>query len=149
MRYTFTGMWQRVNAAGTMLPENEHVNININAVESFRLPGNMAVELSAYYQSSRLSGINLQKGYGSLDIGIKKKLPGAGGAFTLSAGNILDLQDFIITTNYPETNGAAYLRVAFTQRTFRLTYSRNFGNDKLKQRKERTTGAEDEKGRVQ
>jgi hypothetical protein len=154
MQYNLLGTWQEVNTPGDpadkMNPMKiDRLHININVTQSFRLPRDFGLELSGYYQSSRLAGINLQKAYGSLDVGIKKKLPGTKGTFTFSAGNLLNTQDFILTTSSPEKNQGTYLHVNFVQRNFKLTYSRSFGSDKVKERRERSTGAEEEKGRVQ
>jgi hypothetical protein len=60
-----------------------------------------------------------------------------------------DSQDNIITADQPAFNEATGVEANFVQRTFKITYSHSFGNDKLGASRERTTGAEEEKGRVQ
>ncbi|HVU54735.1 MAG TPA: outer membrane beta-barrel family protein [Puia sp.] len=149
MQYNFTGIWQQVDLAGGAPATRRLLNVNFTAIESFLLPKNYTLELSGFYQSARWIGTNRQTGYGSLDLGIRKKLPGTKGTLTLTASNILDSQDNIVTTEQPAFREAARLEVKFVQRSFKLTYTRSFGNDKLRASRERTTGAEDEKGRVQ
>jgi outer membrane receptor protein involved in Fe transport len=149
MQYNVTGVWQQVTIPGNKPEKKDRTHININAMQSFRLPKNYSVELTGFYQSSLLSGSNVQKAYGSLDAGIRKKLPGRKGTITFSAGNILNTQDMVIDMKYPALNQATHLHIRFVQRTFRLTWTCNFGNDKLKAKRERVTGADDGKGRVE
>ena len=149
MQYNLTGMWQQVHTGSDFPARPGRLNVNLTASESFRLPKNFSLEVSGFYQSSRLMGVSVQNSYGSLDLGIKKKLAGNGGSFTLSAGNLLKTQDFVLATDNPGLHQAAYQHINWVERTVRLTYVRSFGNDKVKERRERTTGAEEEKGRVQ
>ena len=149
MQYSLLGVWQQVTAFGINPLKAAYAHFNINATETFRLPKNISVELSGFYQSSSLEGVYIQKSYGAFNIGIKKKLTGTKGAFIFSVSNILNSEDKILTVDHPERNLVTNLHIAFTQRTFKLTYSRSFGNNKLKEKRERDTGAEDEKGRVQ
>jgi len=149
MQYNFTGIWQQADIGGQAPSTRRLLNVNFTAIESFLLPKNYTLELSGFYQSARWTGTNRQSGYGSMDLGIRKKLPGTKGALTLTASNILDSQDNIITTDQPAFHEATRLEVKFAQRSFKLTYTRSFGNDKLRASRERFTGAEDEKGRVQ
>ena len=149
MQYNFTGIWQQIDIAGEEPAARRLLNVNFTAIESFLLPKNYTLELSGFYQSSRWIGTNRQSGYGSIDLGIRKKLPGTKGILTLTASNILDSQDNIITADRPAFNEATRLQVNFVQRSFKLTYTRPFGNNRLRASRERITGAEDEKGRVQ
>lgn len=149
MQYNFTGIWQQVDISGGEPATRRLLNVNFTAIESFLLPKNYTLELSGFYQSARWIGTNRQTGYGSMDLGIRKKLPGGKSALTLTASNILDSQDNIITTEQPAFREVARLEANFVQRSFKLTYTRRFGNDKLRATRERMTGAEDEKGRVQ
>ena len=55
---------------------------------------------------------------------------------------------YILTVNSPGYNLVSKRIWPFFTTGFNLTYSRNFGNQKLKAKRDRSTGAEDEKGRV-
>lgn len=149
MQLNLTGLWQQVNATykGESVSADQ-MNYNINASERFALPKEFSIEISGYYQSKFLSGIYKIKGLGSLDVGIKKKLPGKGGSFTLSGINILNTSRFNATVNMPEQNLLTGIKICFSQPTIKLTYTRNFGKEKLKEKRNYSTGAEEERGRV-
>ncbi len=144
-----TGIWQQTNALykGETLSFNQS-NININANMRFTLPKNCTAEITGSYQSTQLFGIYKLKPYGSLDIGIRKKLPGKWGSFIFNAADILSTSVFDFGTNYPKQNLVTNIRIQFSMPSFKLTYTHSFGNDKLKEKRDRTTGAEDEAGRV-
>ncbi|KAA2243168.1 TonB-dependent receptor [Chitinophaga agrisoli] len=127
----------------------QHGNLNINTVQKFKLPKGFSVEASAFYQSRNLNGISVTKPFGTLDIGIKKTLPRNKGSFVLNGANLLKTLVFRPETNLPELNLRTRTYLRFFGRTVKLTYTRTFGNDKLKGKRNRDTGAEDEKGRVQ
>jgi hypothetical protein len=61
---------------------------------------------------------------------------------------MLNTTKFIGNLNFPGQNLIGDYKLQFSQPTIKLTYTRNFGNDKLKEKRERCTGAEDEKGGV-
>lgn len=149
MQYNITGTWQQVNA----WYEKERVriaqkNIRVNMTQSFTLPANFSIELSGFYNSRNLNGIVMIKPMGSLDFGVRKKL-GARDNINFSISNLLNSMDFREYTNLPEKNLVGDVHLRFSWRTFKLTYTRSFGKQKLKASRSRATGAEDEKGRVQ
>lgn len=149
MQYNITGTWQQVNAYYEKEPVRiEKKNISINMTQSFTLPANFSVELSGFYSSPNLNGITVFKAMGLLDFGIRKKL-GARSNINFSASNLLNTMDYRGYTNLPEKNLVGDIHLRFSWRTFKLTYTRSFGKQKLKASRSRTTGAEDEKGRVQ
>ena len=150
MQYNVTSLWQEINAFYKKAPVKlTQVNFNINVSQSFKLPKDFSAELSGFYQSRFLDGISLRKAFGSLDFGIKKKFGGNKGALLLNVSDIFRTMVYAGSTNLPEHNLVSSLNLRFTQRTCKLTYSRSFGKEKLKEKRERATGAEDEKGRVQ
>jgi hypothetical protein len=150
MQYNITGLVQQVNAlykgAAVRL---EQANVNINSTQKFTLPGAWTIELSGFYQSRSLSGISVLRAYGSLDVGIKKNLGGKRGSLVLNGSNILRTLAFQPLADLPEQNLYSSGHLRFVGRTIKLTYSRSFGNDKLKGRRNRLTGSEEERGRVQ
>jgi outer membrane receptor protein involved in Fe transport len=149
MQYNITGMWQQINAIYEKEPVRiEQKNISISMSQSFTLPANFSMELSGFYNSRSLNGIVILKPMGSLDFAIRKKLGGRDN-LNFSINNLLNSMDLRGYTHLPEKNLVGDIHLRFSWRTFKLTYTRNFGKQKLKATRSRTTGAEDEKGRVQ
>ncbi len=62
--------------------------------------------------------------------------------------DIFDSFEYNGGTNIPEENLNTDNTFDFSNRTFLLTYTRNFGNKKLKSARSRQTGAEEERKRV-
>ena len=87
--------------------------------------------------------------FGSLNAGAQKKLPKLKGNIRFNATNILNSMTFKPFINFPEQNLVVKGRLNFTYPSFTLTYTHNFGNSKMKDARDRATGAEDEKNRVQ
>jgi hypothetical protein len=144
-----TGVWQQTNALykGEQVSlEQAHVSINANM--RFTLPHNFSAEITGKYQSEQLFGIYRQAPTGTLDVGLRKKLPGKWGSLILNATNILNTEIIKWSVDLPEQNLVNAFTIRNTLPTLKLTYSRNFGNNDLKGKRERSTGAEDENGRV-
>ncbi len=150
MQLSVTGLWQQVSATYKGNPISvEQMNYRINGSQRFTLPKDFSIELSGYYQSKFLAGIYEVSGFGSLDVGIKKKLSGRGGAFTLNAINILNTSLFKAQVNIPEHNLVTGVKINFSQPTIKLTYTRNFGKEKLRATRNYSTSAEEVNQRTQ
>ena len=149
MQYNITGAWVQSNANyEDSLISVDQFSVNFNASQRFILPKDYSIVLSGFYQSPSLSGIYEWKSYGSLDIGVMKKLPKKQGSLTLNAVNILNTNRVHVSSDLPKYNMVAGINIRFSVPTIKLTYTRSFGRDEVKQKRERSTGAEEEKSRV-
>lgn len=148
MQFNITGLWQQVNAIYKKdAVRLSYGNINIYGSQQFKLPKKFALELSGFYQSKSLSGISTLKPFGTLDIGLKKRL-GQKSSLQFSASNILNTMEIRSVTDLPEQNLVSAINLNFSQPTYKVTFTHDFGKEKLKGKRERSTGAEEERGRV-
>ena len=148
MQFNITGLWQEVDAIYKKEPVRlSYANINIYGSQQFKLPKDFSLELSGFYQSKSVSGISTVKPLGSLDVGLRKKF-GQKSSLQFNASNILNTLAFRLITDLPEQNLVSNVNLYFSQPTYKLTFTHNFGKEKLRGKRERITGAEDEKGRV-
>lgn len=149
LQLNVTGLWQQSNAMykGEKLRISQ-TNLGLNASMRFTMPKGFSAEMNGMYQSPQLFGIYTVKAFGTLDIGVKKKLNGTWGALIFNAVNLLNTQKARFGTDMPAQNLVSNTMLQFSMPTFKLTYTRSFGNDKIKEKRQRLTGAEDEKGRV-
>ena len=118
----------------------------INGSQSFRLPRNFNIELSGFYQSDRLRGNVKFKPQNIFNIGIQKKLK-HNARLTFNINDVFNSLEFTGVTDLPNENIFVTRTFDFSQRTFRLTYSASFGNQKVKNNRKRNSGGE-EKRRV-
>lgn len=145
--FNVTGIWSQTNAIYNLAPIRiDQKNVNINMAQSFKLPRDYSVDLTGFYQSPTFLGIYAVKAIGSLDVGIRKKL--GKGNLRLTYTNMLNTMTYKLYVDRPDLNLVLKQDISFVFPAVHLTYSRSFGKDNLKANRDRSTGAEDEKGRV-
>jgi hypothetical protein len=121
----------------------------LTSTQTFQLPHGFSAELSGFYQSSGLIGLMVRHPFGVLNVGIKKQLPNQRGSLRLSGEDLL-WSNFVAyefnnpAKGYSITSGGR----GNNTRLVRLTYTRSFGNQKVKVNSTRATGSDDERRRV-
>jgi hypothetical protein len=123
--------------------------LTLNSTQTFKLPKEFTFSLSGFYRSPGLFGIYKVNAFGSLDAGVQKKLEKIKSTLRFNVSNILNTLKFKSSVDQPEKNLVVRGRLQFTNQYFRVTFTHNFGNDKLKGKRDRSTGIEEEKSRVQ
>ncbi|KAA9035939.1 TonB-dependent receptor [Ginsengibacter hankyongi] len=123
--------------------------LQLTTQQSFNLPKDYSVEVSGFYTTKTTFGIYTVPAFGSLDAGVQKKLAKLKSSLRFNASNILNTLTFKPYINFPEQNLVASGKLIFSNPSFTLTYTHNFGNSKVRGTRDRSTGAEEEKGRVQ
>ena len=81
-------------------------------------------------------------------IGLQKKISDKWGTVKLALNDALDSIEFNGGTQLPEQNIFTSNTFDFSNRTIIFTYTRNFGNRDLRSSRNRETGSEDERRRV-
>jgi hypothetical protein len=121
---------------------------NISSVHTFTLPKDYTIELTCYYQSAGLSGIMRAKSFIIMDLGVQKKLGPTQGVLRINISNITGPLVFRTRGEIPEQHLQFQNRLRFQNTVARITYTKNFGNQKIKEKRNRTTSSEQERQRV-
>lgn len=136
------------NTVEQVTTKYEQNTFSVNSTHSFTITDNLSSELNLYYSSPRIFGASTVKSRLNMNFGIQKKLGEKWGTLRFNVNDIFDSLKFESTTSLPEVNLNTYADIDFSNRTYVLTYTRSFGNQKLKSSRKRETGAEEERNRM-
>ena len=121
---------------------------NINTTQSFTMSSDWTSELNFNYFSPRIRGTNKVESQYVMNFGVMKKFGDKWGSLRFNINDIFESRVFELNTTSAQSNLKANTKLRFSNRTYLLTYTRSFGNKKLKSTRSRSTGAEEEKNRV-
>ncbi|HZV71057.1 MAG TPA: outer membrane beta-barrel protein [Saprospiraceae bacterium] len=116
--------------------------------QTITLPADFTFEATGYYGSGGLFGVVAIKAYGAINVGLQKKFGESGGTLRMGYDDLLNSQKFTGESDLPELNQFFKASLRFSQPTFKISFTQNFGNQKVKSIGEHKSGAEEERGRV-
>ena len=141
--------WQKVQSDYKSKPiEIVNINYNISGFQTFALPKKFAAEISGFFQSPSLFGATKTKAFGQLNVGVQKKFIKNNSSLRFGVDDIFTSMRFRFNFEVPSENFYTDGSLLFSKRIFKLTYTTNFGNKMLKDKRERITASEEEKRRV-
>ena len=149
MQNNFTGSWQEANSFLYGEPfQASTKSLRVVWINSFKLPANFSAELVGFYQSKVLFGTSELQPLGALNLGIQKKFNNNHGSLRFGIDDIFNTRYNRFESKVPEQSLEIDARFRFRYRTFKLSYNKSFGNNKLKRTRQRQTGSDDERKRV-
>lgn len=130
-----------------------HLKVNradydFNTTHMFILPLDFSIDLSFFYYSKTQVGNWVQAPRKMLTAGLQKEFRNNRGALSLNVSNILNEPFRNGVAEIPWQNLKQHVLLDFDMRVVKLTYTRQFGNNKMKSRDQRRPGAEDVLKRV-
>ena len=154
----FAPWWElRTNLSGNyQVFRTEHYNKNptqntyvftANITNTIDLPREFSFEVSGFYQSKSVWGIMEIRPLGWLNAGVQKRVASGRGMLRLSANDILQTNVWNGITDLPSANLDSQFIYDLKERNVQLTFTWNFGNNKIKSMNV-STGSEEEQRRV-
>lgn len=124
----------------------EMTAMSLSLQNTFSLPKSWNIELSGFYNSPTILGVYETGTIWTVDVGAQKSILNDRGSFTMGVSDIFK-------TNYlPQLVSSSLItvdqrRIEDTRR-FLVSFTYNFGNNKLKASRSRDTGVDEEKSRT-
>ncbi|MEM7185290.1 MAG: outer membrane beta-barrel family protein [Bacteroidota bacterium] len=128
--------------------EQELGIFNANSTWSFKISDKWSSELSGFYNGAGFFGNAVYEAVWGVNFGLQHEFSEKWGTVKFAISDLFDSIVFNGGTDLPEQNIRTSNTFDFSQRTFTLTYTRNFGNSKLRSARNRETGSEEERRRV-
>lgn len=148
MNNNVTAVWQIIQLDYDNAPTTaRRADVTFTSTQSFTMPRDFSAELVAFYQTPSMFGIYRSNSFGVFNAGVQKKFKD-NSTLRFNVEDILKSQRFTLIADRPKQFFYTQTTVDFSQRIFRLTYTRNFGKKELNDKRDRGTGAEEESGRV-
>jgi Outer membrane protein beta-barrel family len=142
--------WQQTGAIYYQTPiELSGHYFQVKVTQDFHLPRGFSFQISGFYKSGGLLGINKTSPWGTLDVGLQKKL-GKNGTLRIAGSDILNTITHTLTADLPTAlnlNAKFYVHPDYPG--VKISYSRNFGSSSVKAGRNRSTGSEEEQSRLQ
>jgi hypothetical protein len=123
-------------------------SFSINSSHTFKLPKNFSMELSGFYSSPTLAGIRTVKAYGAVNVGARKEFSNNWGRLNLSFSDIFRTNKWLWEIHLPEQHLSEFFVGDFDAKGIKLTYTKNFGNQKVERARKRETGSAEEQKRL-
>ncbi|MEO9892992.1 outer membrane beta-barrel protein [Aurantibacter sp.] len=131
---------------------HDYLHYNFNGSQTIQLPKNISLELSGWYTSEHFNGSTNNKGFGTINGGLKKEFRN-GGSLQFSVTDIFESMNIrfkagtITREAFGDEFDVTYSPESGFSRIFTIGYTYPFGNKKVKQTSTRT-GADTEKSRI-
>lgn len=154
-RYSIARWWDgSINLLGVhrdiRTKEDEEIKINyirINGSQSFKLPKEITFEISGIFQTKSKYGVSVLSNYSNMTLGLQKKFSKES-KLRLTLNNVFGFKYDDSTAKDLNVNYYTNTNYLYEPRILKLTYTYSFGNSKLKNYRNRSTGSEDIKSRV-
>ncbi len=147
INFNINGYWQEARKYDEgQLSTYQAIGVDAFNTHTITLPHDLTFEVSAMYGSGGLFGIFLIRPYWAVNAALQKKFGERGGSLRLGCDDIFNSLAYSDELELQDEYYKAYLK--FSQRTLKLTYTRNFGDQNVEGSRRRETSAEEEKRRV-
>jgi len=126
--------------------KNEKTTVTINTNQTININASLSAELSGNYTSSQAYGTYVARPIYGFDLGINKALANKRAHVKLSVNDVLDQRSIKIRSAIPSQD--YQLAQKEESRKFRLTFSYNFGSNKIKEGRNRSDSSGNEQDRI-
>ncbi len=133
---------------GTDLTSFDFAGLGFYSTQTISLPANFTFEATGYYGTGGLFGVVSINPNGALNVGLQKKFGDNGGTLRIGYDDVLNTQKFTGISDLPEQNEYFKASLRFSQPTIKISYQKDFGNQKIKTIGDHQSGAEEERQRV-
>ena len=147
MQYNITANWEFLKGYfDGILYQNDIPSMRLFSTQTFKFPKEVVCEFSGFYNTPSLFGTGRVEAMWMVNVALQKKFGES--TFRFGIDDLFNSVEFNFENNVPELYLVGGGNLDFSQRTFKLTYSRNFGSNKVKSARQRQTGADTDGKRV-